>query len=98
MKSLLVNLAALIASTALFFAYELGGLSADLAFFFAFTMIACYAGYQLVVREGMELRAAVADMLTRPASYPRRTAYWAYVGCSAVLGLVMLQSVVTELV
>ena len=98
MKSLMINMFAIVASAILFASYEFGGLRADLAFFYAAAVMTVYAGYQLSARDGMTFREALAEIWTQPESYPRRTAYWAYIGCSAVLGFIVLQSVVGEII
>lgn len=98
MQLFIVNLFAIATSAILALSYLFGAVPGEVAFLTAFTLAASYGGYQLTQRDGMFLGEALRDMFLRPASYPRRTAYWAYVGCTCVLAFIVAQSAALELI
>jgi hypothetical protein len=87
-----VNLTAIVTSLFVAITFFAGGLSAANAFFCALSIVTVYTGYQLTLRDGMPLIDTMKNIVTRPSEHPRRAAYLAYVGCLAVGGLVVLQS------
>ncbi len=89
MSSYLINISAVLTSVTVLFLYETGGMAAHNAFFVAAAILVAYTGYQLVQREGMRLVDALRAVVSNPASYPRQTAYWAYV-LSASIGLLVV--------
>lgn len=95
-RSYLVNIAAVLTSLLTFLAYETGALLPQNAFFLAAAIVVLYTGYQLAVREGSHLLKAAKDIVWDPSSYPRRTAYAAYIGSLALGFLIIAQSVTTS--
>lgn len=94
MRSYTVNIFALTYALGLLYGYEAGLIVSANAFFAGVLLMVMYTGYQLIEREGMPLMKAVRDMTSRPESYPRVTAYGAYI-VSLVLGFcVVAQTVV----
>lgn len=89
MSSYAINISAVLTSIAVMLAYESGAMAVHNAFFAAVAILVLYTGYQLVQREGMRLGEAVRSVVGNPESYPRRTAYWAYV-ITAVAGIVVV--------
>lgn len=89
MSSYVINISAVLTSLAVFFMYEAGALATHNAFFISAAVLVAYTAYQLIQREGMRLADAFQAVIGNPQSYPRLTAYWAYV-LSAGLGLVVV--------
>lgn len=96
MRSYLVNISAVLSMTLAFLAYETGTLLPQNAFFIAAAIVVLYTGYQLAVREGSHLLKAARDIVWEPSSYPRRTAYAAYIGSLALGFVIIAQSVSTS--
>lgn len=95
MSSYVINISAVLTSLAVLILYESGVLAVHNAFFIAAAVLVGYTGYQLAQREGMRLGDAVQSVVGKPESYPRQTAYWAYV-ISAGIGLFVVgQTLVT---
>lgn len=92
MSSYVVNLSAIASSVAIFVFYQLDILAVQNAFFLAALIVGAYTGYQFAIREGMNVVEAARAVVANPGSYPRRTAYWAYVGSTAVGLFVIAQS------
>ncbi len=89
MSSYVINISALLTSLVVFFMYETGAMATHNAFFIAAAVLVAYTAYQLIQREGMRLSEALHAVVRNPQSYPRQTAYWAYV-VSASIGLIVV--------
>ncbi len=97
MTSYIINISAVLSAIAVFFLYETGAMATHNAFFLATALFVFYTAYQLIQREGMPLSDAVRAVIAKPESYPRQTAYWAYV-LAAGTGLVVVgQTLVTSI-
>lgn len=97
MRSYAVNISALVYSLGLVLGFELGVIAAANAFFAGILLVAMFTGYQLLEREGMPFLSAVRDIATRPDTYPRSTAYGAYVVSLALGFLVVSHTALTAL-
>ncbi len=82
-----INGVALASLAAIAFGFQAGALGAINAFVGALSVLAMFTGYQLMVREGLSVGAAVYSMLFEPGSYPARAfGYLSYI-VSAILGV-----------
>ncbi len=95
MRSYIINISAVVYAVVVFVAFEAGAVAPGDAFFAASILVTAYTGYQLLMREGMPLLVALKEIATRPDSYPRVTAYAAYIGSSLLGLMVAAQAVLT---
>lgn len=89
MRVLFWNVMAVLAASVLVLMYETGAMSAANAFFFAVLMLAGVTGYQLMLRESLPFKDAVASLIAQPRSYGTRLGMVAY-GATLALGTVVL--------
>lgn len=94
MASRIVNSLALLASLVVALGFAGGVLPRADAFFLAGAILVVLSGYHLTARAGTGLAPALVGMVARPQTYPRRTAYLAYVGTLALSVGVMVLSLV----
>lgn len=74
--------------------FQIGIMSAANAFFLVTAIAISYTGRQLAQRDGEPLGSAIHSIVAKPSSYPRRAAYYAYIGSMGIGALVMTQALV----
>jgi hypothetical protein len=89
-----LNIMAIATSVAVFILFQVGQISEANAFFGVVAIATIYTGRQLAQRDGEPVGAALVSMFAKPSSYPRRTAYVAYVASMGIGAFVMTQALV----
>lgn len=89
----LLNILAIATSVVVFGLFQMALISEANAFFIVAAVAIIYTGRQLAQRDGEPLGEAVLSMIAKPSSYPRRAAYFAYIGSVGIGALVMTQAV-----
>ncbi len=92
-----VNISAIAILLSVLIGYEFGLIASYNAFFVASALSVVYVGYQLSYRDGWPLFAAVRAIFTSPSAYPRKAAYYAFIGCLGVGFVLTTQTVATSL-
>ncbi len=90
----ILNILTVVASVLVLLMFQIGVMSAANAFFFVTAIAIIYTGRQLAQRDGEPLGEAVVSIIAKPSSYPRRAAYYAYMGSMGIGALVMTQALV----
>jgi hypothetical protein len=90
----ILNIATVITSVFVLGLFQTGAMSAANAFFFVSAIAIVYTGRQLAQRDGEPLGKALVAIVAQPSSYPRKTAYYAYIGSMGIGALVMTQALV----
>lgn len=90
----LLNILTVATSIFVLLMFQIGIMSAANAFFFVAAIAIIYTGRQLAQRSGEPLGSALVSIIAKPSSYPRRTAYYAYMGSMCIGALVMTQALV----
>lgn len=91
----ILNILTVATSVVVLAMFQIGVMSAANAFFFVAAIAIIYTGRQLAQRDGEPLGSAMVSIVARPSSYPRRTAYYAYIASMGMGLLVMTQALVT---
>lgn len=84
-----VNILAVSASLLVALTYFAGAMSDANAFFFALFIVSVYLGYYLTQHEGRPTFEVIRSLFSSPSAFPRRRAYYSFVGCMAI-GIVVL--------
>lgn len=90
----ILNILTVVLSVFVLGLFQTGAMSAANAFFLVSAMAIIYTGRQLAQRDGEPLAKALVSMVAKPSTYPRRTAYYAYIGSMSIGALVMTQALV----
>lgn len=90
----ILNILTVVTSIFVLGLFQVGVMSAANAFFFVAAIAITYTGRQLSQRDGEPLAEALVSIVAKPSSYPRRTAYYAYMGSMGIGALVMSQALV----
>lgn len=91
----ILNILTVVSSIFVLGLFQTGAMSAANAFFLVSAIGIIYTGRQLTQRDGEPLASALVSMIAKPSSYPRRTAYYAYIGSMSIGALVMTQALVS---
>lgn len=91
----LLNILTVVASVFVLMLFQVGVMSAANAFFFVAAIAIIYTGRQLAQRDGEPLGSALISIIAKPSSYPRRAAYYAYIGSMGIGAFVMTQALVS---
>lgn len=93
MSSSSVNITAISVSVLVALTYFAGVMSDANAFFFALTIVTVFTGYHLTRYEGRPAFEVLRSLFSNPSAFPRRRAYYSFVGCFALGTFVLVEAI-----